>query len=193
MEYCIVFATVLIVSVTAVTAGTDTEGSDWVFPPDYYVPNLPESCVNSTICETKCSKYPQALMDEIVTRENLERFSIEETVIGNRASFDELEESTLCTSNTASLVIFEAQNQDGEWRYIVQSSARKYQQILVTSVCSTPKGACGSIAVFPPSVTPRCEQQYVDHLLFSLGPGGELMRDSFRVPSCCVCTFSYKE
>ena len=64
----------------------------------------------------------------------------------------------------------------------------EYIQLVRVATCSGAGSECGGGRLEGAGVKTRCQQEYSDHKLVSLGESGEeLVVDTFSFPSCCTC------
>ncbi|XP_045493554.1 protein spaetzle 5 [Colias croceus] len=92
----------------------------------------------------------------------------------------------LCQVRTQFIQPQAAQNNKGNWRYVV-NMPNNMTQLVRVETCSS--STCSGLCSVPRGYTSRCEQKYIQKRLVALQPSGQtLYTDVFWIPSCCQCT-----
>ncbi|XP_038210568.1 protein spaetzle 5-like [Zerene cesonia] len=92
----------------------------------------------------------------------------------------------LCQVRTQFIQPQAAQNNKGNWRYVV-NMPNNMTQLVRVETCSS--STCSGLCSLPRGYTSRCEQKYIQKRLVALQPSGQtLYTDVFWIPSCCQCT-----
>ncbi|XP_047521326.1 protein spaetzle 5 [Pieris napi] len=92
----------------------------------------------------------------------------------------------LCQVRTRYVQPQAAQNNKGNWRYVVNMADNMTQLVRVETCASS---ECSGLCSIPRGYSSRCEQKYIQKRLVALQPSGEtLYTDVFWIPSCCQCT-----
>ena len=131
------------------------------------------------------------MFDTKLEKENF-AMSENETLISTRNSFVEYEEefTNICDVKTSYITPRAAKNKDGKFRFIVNhpDGDDEYIQLVRVAVCSGAGAECGGGRLAGAGVETRCQQEFSDHKLVTLGESGEeLVVDTFSFPSCCTC------
>ena len=194
-----------IVTENIVNTITDAECPDdeeWCDAPSEY----PEHAIHNAVTKQKqifkeMFKPQQStnVSDLNIEMEKVARHS-DINVIGLRQDFVELtteepeeEFTNICDLKTRYITPRAAKNKEGKFRFIVNhpDGDEEYTQLVRVTQCSGAGEACGGGALDSAGVRTRCQQEYSDHKLVSLGDNGEeLVVDTFSFPSCCTCLIS---
>jgi len=95
-----------------------------------------------------------------------------------------------CASRTELIPRFaRAKNIKGKWKYLLQASDGNVQNYQIT-VCSTPGGVCVNDLDSPAGEGRTiCRQIFKTEKLLALDESGDVVVDTFLLPSACVCHF----
>jgi len=166
------------------------EGEFWCDTPLEY----PDQAILRAVSKQK--KTFKEMFDSKPEKENFaipknETLSILETRT-NFVDYDTREEefTNICDLSTSYIRPRAAKNKDGKFRFIVNhpDGDDEYIQLVRVATCSGAGSECGRGQLEGAGVKTRCQQEYSDHKLVSLGESGEeLVVDTFSFPSCCTC------
>jgi len=105
----------------------------------------------------------------------------------------EEEFTNICDLKTRYITPRAAKNKEGKFRFIVNhpDGDEEYTQLVRITQCSAAGEECGRGHLASAGVLTKCQQEYSDHKLVTLGESGEeLIVDTFSFPSCCTCLIS---
>ena len=166
------------------------EGEFWCDTPLEY----PDQAILRAVSKQK--KTFKEMFDSKPEKENFavsknETWSLLETRT-NFVDYDTHEEefTNICDLSTSYIRPRAAKNKDGKFRFIVNhpDGDDEYIQLVRVATCSGAGSECGRGRLEGAGVKTRCQQEYSDHKLVSLGESGEeLVVDTFSFPSCCTC------
>lgn len=151
---------------------------------------------NKTYCGGDVSKYPEeeikAIIDRAVelkySRENMDHFfhQLEEV---NEPGTDEKLYQPACPSRREMIPRYSrAQNIDHKWRYLVEVAGAT-QQVEV-HICKEVNKPCKNDEDNP-SGEPKtvCKQLFRTQKLLAVNEEGEIVVDTFELPSACICNY----
>ncbi|XP_048522280.1 protein spaetzle-like [Dendroctonus ponderosae] len=96
----------------------------------------------------------------------------------------------VCSSITRTIFPKSGQNKDNQWRFIVnQGSGDGFVQGVQVEVCRNPERECDIPGGAPLEYETFCKQKYIYKKLFALNERGELLLESFKMPSACCCQY----
>jgi len=101
--------------------------------------------------------------------------------------------TNICDLKTRYITPRAAKNKEGKFRFIVNhpDGDEEYTQLVRITQCSGAGEECGRGRLESAGVRTKCQQEYSDHKLVTLGESGEeLIVDTFSFPSCCTCLIS---
>jgi len=101
--------------------------------------------------------------------------------------------TNICDLKTRYITPRAAKNKEGKFRFIVNhpDGDEEYTQLVRITQCSGAGEECGRGHLASAGVLTKCQQEYSDHKLVTLGESGEeLIVDTFSFPSCCTCLIS---
>lgn len=151
----------------------------------------PKCADGKSYCED-IESYPYDFVDNLIQKSNLptELFFKEEVPnkIVNRNSLDE---SYICASSERTIFPKIAKNKRDEWKYIInQGDKNGYVQGVVVETCRSHGRPCELFgSSLPEGYTTECKQKYTYRRLISITDSGQVVHDSFQMPSACCCSY----
>ncbi|XP_055697944.1 protein spaetzle isoform X6 [Phlebotomus papatasi] len=133
--------------------------------------NYPESHIESLL-EKNYKQYVDFLTEDYITADLTQRNDIPG-------------EESLCESYENKVYPKSAENRDHKWLYIINQS--NFTQGVRVEQCRRESQPCSLASLFPPTYISECRQKYQYRQLLALDERGEIIKDFFRLPSCCKC------
>lgn len=143
-------------------------------PGEYYcteVQNYPSERVEIAI-QSEIEKYEQVFGEDLITPPDI-------------ADRIHVGEETLCSSSEELIYPQAGLTKDNNWNFIVNQ--KNYTQGIRIEKCSSPGKPCSMSDLFPNGYTTECRQHYIYRQLLSITPEGKVIKDLFKIPSCCKC------
>nr|XP_012148950.1 PREDICTED: protein spaetzle-like isoform X1 [Megachile rotundata] len=160
----------------------------FVFPED--IKRVP-ACKNSTYCET-VSSYPADLVNRAIQRNESIKY-LESVDVIDLSPVEErigqMDDIPLCTSSEHVIFPQSAQNKNKEWKFV--ANQENFKQGVRVETCMQENASCSAIGGLAEGYKTTCRQRYVYRQLKSITEDGNLVDDTFRLPSSCCCHVSF--
>ncbi|XP_059610304.1 protein spaetzle [Phlebotomus argentipes] len=125
-----------------------------------------------TLLEKDYKQYAEFLTEDYITADLTQRNDIPG-------------EESLCESYENKVYPKSGQNRDNKWLYIINQS--NFTQGVRIEECRRSGQSCSFSTLFPTNYVSECKQKYQYRQLLALDERGEIIKDFFRLPSCCKC------
>ncbi|XP_068909489.1 protein spaetzle-like [Tenebrio molitor] len=130
--------------------------------------------------------YPKEQIKKLLSRSQFMNSYFQATEefvnVDNRFNTDEM---SLCETKVHTIYPEKANNTMEIEKVIVNVEGHKQGVVFETCVNN---GKCKFSSNFPTGYTSFCQQKFIHKRLMVLGDNDKFVFDSFKVPSCCVCT-----
>ncbi|XP_055851375.1 protein spaetzle isoform X2 [Episyrphus balteatus] len=99
-------------------------------------------------------------------------------------------EDSLCKSVERVIYPKAGESKDLKWLYIVNQ--QNYTQAVKIEECVNPESACMFADSFPNGYVTMCKQSFIYRQLVAFTKNGEIVKDNFKLPSCCKCIYKQR-
>ncbi|CAD7082899.1 unnamed protein product [Hermetia illucens] len=104
---------------------------------------------------------------------------------------DDDAKETLCECRERIIFPQAGVTKENDWSIIINHS--DYKQGILIEECVNPNGPCSGDPSFPLGLQHECEQKYIYRQLVSVDSKGDVMKEFFRLPACCMCSLFHKD
>lgn len=159
----------------------------------HFSPIVPESCRQTNTFCIDIPNYPESHIDGILQNTAVD--------VQQRIGIDELEEVSitqrigdpdeieLCPFIERLVYPKAAQNKENKWLIIVNQP--NFQQGFRVEICVPDNGPCSPEISFRIGIQAKCKQKHILRKMQALDENGNIIMDTFRLPSCCSCRLLY--
>lgn len=152
----------------------------------------------SQIWDFNVEEYPLTQIQNILERDSsllsyFLRSSSEDLCPGcvDTRFLPEEEDENICEERSRYIFPKGANNTKEKFMFIVNLDDRaQFRQKVKVTTCLNPGGSCGRGDLVLEDIETSCRQAFSEQKLLALSDNGkELVVDTFRFPSCCICKF----
>lgn len=154
------------------------------------LPPMKPKCTknNSNFCN-KIENYPQEMLDDLLRQlPNYRLFFRHDQLVNTSLTHrfdDSLIRRPLCETHERVIYPQAGMTQEREWSVIINHA--KYRQGVRVEECIKPELPCSIDVSFSSEKRHKCVQKYAYRQLLSLDSTGKVVKELFRLPSCCMC------
>ncbi|CAG9858919.1 unnamed protein product [Phyllotreta striolata] len=163
--------------------------SDITFPEeDVFLPSPPSCQSGDAFCE-HFPHYPHGYVERALRRHRLDPGLFGVDAVPEYTGRDS-SDTFMCKSRVATVFPKVGRNIKNDWRIIVnQGNSGEYVQGVVVETCVGQGSKCDVINDLVDDMVTSCKQKYIYRRLLSLNDKGQIVQDSFKLPSACCCTY----
>lgn len=154
------------------------------------MPITPKCGENQKHFCVKIENYPKKLLENYLRREKKYHQFFREDMLPPQNFSRRLDDGyirlPLCEYQERIIFPQAAKTKDNEWSIIVNHA--NYIQGVRVEECLKPNEPCCMTSNFPSAMQHQCRQRYTYRQLVSVDSFGNVAKELFRLPSCCMCT-----
>uniref|UniRef100_A0A7G3AQ85 Protein spaetzle isoform x2 cimex lectularius n=1 Tax=Lutzomyia longipalpis TaxID=7200 RepID=A0A7G3AQ85_LUTLO len=147
----------------------------------------PDCAKDSTFC-VEDKNYPKSHIESLLEKnyKQYAEFVTEDYITADLTQRNDIPgEESLCESYENKVYPTSGVNRDNKWLYIINQS--NFTQGVRIEECRRKGQPCSLASLFPPTYVSECKQKFQYRQLLALDERGEIIKDFFRLPSCCKC------
>lgn len=175
-------------------SGNDYPQKDFYFPDEIRIDSKPECQEKGKSFCTNVRNYPEDKV-EAMLKKQISKFDVlfgdddivQPLNISQRMSPGE---DSLCRSVERIIYPKAGESKDLKWLYIINQ--QNYTQAVKIEECVNPEGECMFSENFPNGYVTMCKQSFIYRQLVAITKTGEIVKDNFKLPSCCKCIYKQK-
>lgn len=184
------FILFLILNLNQLSVPVLSKPSRMIFPDEVEWDLRPPSCANGSLYCLRSDSYPYSKIERALKLRNISPVDFESdepSDTGGMAFRDwEPAERPMCSARSTTIYPQVGWTTNKRWKTIINQQG--YIQGVVVEICNSEGQPCEVECELKTSTT-RCIQKYMKRRLHSLTQNGQVIKETFLMPSSCLCTY----